>query len=65
MKLQTVGEKSATADNCFGLFGPGQCSAALGGPATSAEDLYKAPRGLNKLGVLKHLGIFVKLPKFL
>ena len=24
-----------TADSCFGLIGPRQCSAALGGPATS------------------------------
>ena len=34
-----VGAKSATADSYFGLIGPRQCSAALGGPATSAEDL--------------------------
>ena len=34
-----VGAKSATADSCFGLIGPRQCSAALGGPATSTEDL--------------------------
>ena len=35
-----VGAKSATADSCFGLIGPHQCSAALGGPATgtSTED---------------------------
>ncbi len=39
MKLQKFGAKSATADSCFGLIGPHQCSAALGGPATSTEDL--------------------------
>ena len=33
MKLQKFGAKSATADSCFGLIGPRQCSAALGGPA--------------------------------
>ena len=27
--------QSATADSCFGLIGPRQCSAALGGQATS------------------------------
>ena len=42
-----------------------QCSAALCGPATSIEDLIKAPlRGLNKLGVLrKALMRFIKAPK--
>ena len=39
MKLQKFGAKSATADNYFGLIGPRECSAALGGPATSTEDL--------------------------
>ena len=39
MKLQKFGAKSATADSCFGLIGPRQFSAALGGPATSTEDL--------------------------
>ena len=34
-----VGAKSATADRCFSLIGPHQCSVALGGPATSTEDL--------------------------
>ena len=38
-KLQKFGAKSATADSCFGLIGLHQCSAALGGPATSTEDL--------------------------
>ena len=49
-----IGAKSATADSCFGLIGPRQCSAALGGPATSTEDLrHQGP--LSKPGVLKHL----------
>ena len=39
MKLQKFGAKSATADSRFGLIGPHQCSAALGGPATSTEDV--------------------------
>ena len=39
MKLPKIGAKSATADSCFGLIGPRQCSAALGGPATSTVDL--------------------------
>ena len=34
-----IGAKSATADSYFGLIGPRQCSAALGGPAISTEDL--------------------------
>ena len=42
MKVQKFGAKSATADSCFGLIGPRQCSAALGGPATSTEDRYVA-----------------------
>ncbi len=33
MKVQKFGAKSATADSCFGLIRPCQCSAALGGPA--------------------------------
>ena len=56
MKLQKFGAKSATADCCFGLIGPCQCSAALGGPATSTEDL-RHQGALNKLGVLKHLWV--------
>ena len=39
MKFQKIGAKGATADSCFGLIGPCQCSATLGGPATSIEDL--------------------------
>ena len=39
MKVKNVSAISAT-DNCFGLIiGPGQCSAAQGGPATSTENL--------------------------
>ena len=38
-ETSTVGAKSATADSCFGLIGPRQCSVALGGPAISTEDL--------------------------
>ena len=53
MKFQKFGAKSATADSCFGLIGPRQCSAALGGPATSTEDL-RHQGALNKPGVLKH-----------
>ena len=52
MKLQKFGAKSATADSCFGLIGPRQCSAALGGPATSTEDL-RHQGTLNKPGVLR------------
>ena len=29
-----------TADSCFGLIGPRQCSVALGGLATSTVDLH-------------------------
>ena len=36
-----------TADSCLGLIGPRQCSAALGGPATS-NSRPKAPQGLKK-----------------
>ena len=57
MKLQKFGAKSATADSCFGLIGPRQCSAALGGPATSTEDL-RHQGALNKPGVLKHLWVY-------
>ena len=53
MKLQKFGAKNATADSCFGLIGPRQCGAALGGPATSTEDLWHQG-ALNKPGVLKH-----------
>ena len=60
MKLQTFGAKSATADSCFGLIGPRQCSAALGGPATSTEDL-RHQGALNKPGVLTHLHVHVHL----
>ena len=56
MKVQKFGAKSATADSCFGLIGPRQCSAALGGPATSTEDLWHQG-ALNKPGVLKHLWV--------
>ena len=56
MKVQKFGAKSATADSCFGLIGPRQCSAALGGPATSTEDL-RHQGALNKPGVLKHLWV--------
>ena len=56
MKLQKFGAKSATADSCFGLIGPSQCSAALGGPAISTEDL-RHQGTLNNPGVLKHLWI--------
>ena len=52
MKVQKFGAKSATADSC--LIGPRQCSAALGGPATSTEDL-RHQGALSKPGVLKHL----------
>ena len=34
-----LGAKSATADSCFSLIGSRQCSATLGGPATSTEEL--------------------------
>ena len=62
MKLQTFGAKSATADSCFGLIGPRQCS-ALGGPATLTEDL-RHQGALNKPGVLKHLyDNLLQLPK--
>ena len=33
MKLQGYGANSVTADSCFGLIGPCQCSAAVDGPA--------------------------------
>ena len=56
MKVQKFGAKSATADSCFGLIGLRQCSAALGGPATSTEDL-RHQGALNKPGVLKHLWV--------
>ena len=56
MKLQKFGAKSAIADSCFGLIGPRQCSAALGGPATSTEDL-RHQGALNKPGVLKYLWV--------
>ena len=56
MKLQKFGAKSATADSCFGLMGSRQCSAALGGPATSTEDL-RHQGALNKPGVPKRLWI--------
>ena len=36
-----------TADNSFGLIGRRQCSAALGGPATSNSQT-KAPMGFKK-----------------
>ena len=32
---EVVVSKVQTADSCFGLIGPRQCSAALGGPPTS------------------------------
>ena len=54
MKLQKFDANIATADSCFVLIGPCQCSAALGGPATSTEDL-RHQGALNKPGVLKHL----------
>ena len=47
-KFRVYGAKSATADSCFGLIGSRQCSAALGGPATSKVDL-------------RHQGAFNKL----
>ena len=56
MKLQKFGAKSATTDSCFNLIGPCQCSVALGGPATSTEDL-RHQGSLNKPGVLKHLWV--------
>ena len=56
MKVQKFGAKNATADSCFGLIGPRQCSAALGGPATSTEDL-RHQGALNKPGVLKYLWV--------
>ena len=58
MKLQKFGAKSATADSCFGLIGPRQCSAALDGLATSTEDL-RHQGALNKPGVLKHSCVHV------
>ena len=39
MKIDNYGAKNATPESCFSLFGPHQCSAALGGPATSIADL--------------------------
>ena len=39
MKLEKVDAKSAIADSCFGLIGPCQRCAAVGGYATSTEDL--------------------------
>ena len=56
MKLQKFGAQSATADSSFSLIGPRQCSAALGGPATSTEDL-RHQGALNKPGVLKHMWV--------
>ena len=38
-EISIVGAKSATADSCFVVIGPRQCSVALGGPAVSTEDL--------------------------
>ena len=38
------------------ISGPCQCSAVLGGPATSTEDL-RHQGALNKPGVLKHLWV--------
>ena len=58
MKLQNnilYDAKSATANSCFSLVGPRQCTAALGGSTTSTV----APRGLNKPGSPKALVIFV------
>ena len=51
LKLQKFDAKSATADSCFSLIGPRQCSAALGGPATSTEDL-RHQEALNKPGYI-------------
>ena len=63
MKVQKFGAKSATADSCFGLIGPCQCSAALGRPATSTEDL-RHQGALSKPGVLKHMWVLQKLSNF-
>ena len=46
--------KVQTADNCFGLIGPRQCSAALDGPATS-DSRPKAPWDLKGKGASNHL----------
>ena len=45
MKKGGMVPKVQTAD-CFDLVGPHQCSAALGGPATSTGDLYGTKKGL-------------------
>ena len=37
MKLQ-IGARGVTADSCFSLIGPCQCSVAQDGPATSIVD---------------------------
>ena len=57
MKLQKHGAKSATADSCFSMIGPSQCSAALGGPATSTVDL-RHQGTLNKLGSPKAVVLY-------
>ena len=46
-KKEVVVPEVQTADSCFSLIGPRQCSAALGGPATS-NSRPKAPWGLKK-----------------
>ena len=47
MKLQKYGAKSVTADSCFSLIGPRQCS---GAPVDQPPQQYtvtpKAPRGM-------------------
>ena len=49
-----------TADSCFGLIGPRQCSVALGGQATSTVDLRHQKGALNKLKDVSTLVGFVK-----
>ena len=40
--------KVQTAGSCFGLIGPRQCSAALGGPATSGLKKARELHGFGK-----------------
>ena len=51
-KKRVVVAKVQTADNCFSLIGPRQCSAALGGLATS-NSLTKGTTGLKKASELR------------
>ena len=69
MELQGYGVKNVTADSCFGLVWPHQCSAALSGPDASTVDLRVRVRhhqgALNKPGVLAkqgHNSVHLPLP---